>query len=158
MRIQNTQPSIPVLSYHDDDILNLGADYILVDLAIGWREEPSDGMDRAIAERWPDARRRFYEFVRQRRFDGGDVCAVPPADSRPGVIYLASRPAPDRPTMAFISRGIRNLVSLCRREKIASVALHLLTAGSMDDATSRSRHLYDAELSRVRTEYRVAVR
>lgn len=144
-----------MLSFHDDDILNLDADYILVDLAIGWREEPSDGMDSIVAERWPDARKGFYEFVRERRFDGGDVCAIPPTNDRPGVIYLASRPSPDRPTMAFISRGIRNLVALCRRQKIASVALPLLTAGPTPDAVERSRALYQDELSRVKTEYRV---
>lgn len=146
-----------MLSYHRKDILNLEADYILVDLAIGWREEPTDGMDRMIAERWPDARQGFYEFVRERRFGGGDVCAILPTETRPGVIYMASRPAPDRPTMAFISRGIRTLVSLCRRQKIASVALPLLVVDSTPEAIERSRDLYEQELSRVKTEYRVAI-
>jgi len=146
-----------MLTFRDDSVLEIEADYIVVDLPVGWRADPVAGLDRLVAERWPDARNGLLEHVRASRFDGGDICAVPPTASRPGVIYLASCPAPDRPTMAFISRGIRNLVGWCRRQKVSRVALPLMTANTSPEAVRRARDFYQEELGRVRTEYVVGL-
>jgi len=146
-----------MLIFVEEDLLAIDAEYVVLDIPIGWRSDPVPGLDARVSAMWPDARAGLYEHVRSRRLDGGDLCAVAPTSARPGVIYLACRPSPERATMAFISRAIRNLVGWCRREKVSRVALPLITTDTSEASVARTTELYRHELSRVRTEYIVSV-
>jgi len=111
------------------DILNTTSAYIAQGVATDSQEGMGTGLALKISSKWPDAQKHFKQFTRSQKFQGGDIFVVAPTKSRPGVIYVATKPDMYHASVSFLNRGFRKLARYCVKHKIESVALPKIGAG-----------------------------
>ena len=118
-----------MIEFISGDIFQTPTDYIAHGVAIGTQEGLGTGLALKLSTKWPDVQQQFKKYTRSHPFAGGDLCVIPPALHRPGVIYIATQPDMYHATLPLMNRGLRNLVKYCAKQGIESVALPKIGAG-----------------------------
>lgn len=115
-----------MIKFVSGNILRGPAQYLAVGAATGKQESLGAGLALQIATKWPDAQRHFKQFARGNKFQGGDLFVVAPSRNRPGIIYIATQPESNEPSLSFLNRGLRKLERYCVKRNIESVSLSMI--------------------------------
>lgn len=118
-----------MLLFVSGDLLQALTQYIAHGVATGSQEGLGTGLALKISTKWPDVQQRFKKYTRSSKFEGGDLCVIPPSPTHPGVIYIATQPDMYHATTTFLNRGLRNLARYCVKHQLESVALPKIGAG-----------------------------
>lgn len=126
-----------MIEFVNGDLLQAQTQYVAQGVATGSQEGLGTGLALKISTKWPDIQQAFKKFTRNNTFEDGDVFVVLPAETRPGVIYVATQPNMYYATTKFLNKGLRNLAKVCLQRKIDSVALPKIGdgLGKLDWAT-----------------------
>lgn len=81
-----------MIDFRSGDLLKAKEAYIAQGVAEGNQEGLGTGLALKISTRWPEIQSEFKRYARLGRFRAGDIFVVPPTNSTPGVIYLATQP------------------------------------------------------------------
>ena len=81
-----------MIEFTSGDLLQSDARYIAQGVAEGNQEGLGTGLALEISKRWPAVQAAFKKHPRSGMLTGGRIWACPPADDRPGVVYLATQP------------------------------------------------------------------
>lgn len=118
-----------MLEFISGDLLQTTTLYVAQGVATGSQEGLGTGLALKISKKWPDAQQQFKKFTRSNSFEGGDVFVVLHAETRPGIIYIATQPDMYHATLSFLNKGLKNLVKACEKRGIETVALPKIGAG-----------------------------
>jgi O-acetyl-ADP-ribose deacetylase (regulator of RNase III) len=120
---------LAVITFTAGDLLQTGQAYIAQGVAEGNQEGLGTGLALKISRKWPDVQAAFKRHARSGRFRGGDLWACPPADGRPGVIYLATQPDMYHAKLPYLRKALRRLARWADGEEIKDVGLPKIGAG-----------------------------
>ena len=118
-----------MITFTSGDLLQANQEYIAHGVAEGNQEGLGTGLALKITQKWPNVQVAFKRYVRSGQFRGGDIWVCPPADERPGVIYLATQPDMYHATLPYLRKAIRRLVKWTDRESVKNVGLPKIGTG-----------------------------
>ena len=118
-----------MIKFVSGDILQTKSAYIAQGVATDSQEGMGTGLALKISSKWPEAQKHFKQFTRSQRFQGGDIFAVAPTKSRPGIIYIATQPDMYHASVSFLNRGLRKLARYCVKQRIESISLPKIGGG-----------------------------
>ncbi len=118
-----------MIEFTSGDLLQAIEQYIAQGVAEGNQEGLGTGLALKISKRWPDVQSAFKKYARSGRFRGGEIWVCPPAEGRPGVIYLATQPDMYHAILAYLRKSLRNLAKWAVKEHVDSVGLPKIGAG-----------------------------
>ena len=118
-----------MIKFVSGDILRTTSKYIALGVATDSQEDIRAGLALKISSKWPDAQKRFRQFMRSQKFQGGDIFVVAPTKGRPGIIYIATQPDMYQASLSFLNRGLRKLARYCVKHQLESVSVPNLGTG-----------------------------
>ncbi len=118
-----------MITFTSGDLLQAPQQYIAQGVAEGNQEGLGTGLAFKITRKWPEVQAAFKRYTRSGRFRGGDLWVCPPADQRPGVIYLATQPDMYHATLPYLRKAIRRLVNWADSNTVKDIGLPKLGAG-----------------------------
>jgi len=118
-----------MIEFISGDILRAKESYIAQGVAEGNQEGLGTGLALKISTRWPEIQSQFKRYARSGRFRAGEIFPVPPTDTTPGLIYLATQPDMYHAKLNYLRKALKNLSAWCDEHKIEAVALPKIGAG-----------------------------
>lgn len=118
-----------MIEFVSGDLLQVEAAYIGQGVAEGSQEGLGTGLALKISKKWPEAQSAFKKHTRGGRFKGGEIFVVPPSETRPGIVYIATQPDMYHATIQYLRKGLRSLVRWADANGVESVALPKIGAG-----------------------------
>jgi O-acetyl-ADP-ribose deacetylase (regulator of RNase III) len=118
-----------MIEFVSGDILQTTTQYLAQGVATGAQEGLGTGLALKISAKWADAQKEFKKYTFNNKFEGGHLFVSQPAETRPGIIYIATQPDMYHAVLPFLNKGLRNLVNYCAKKNIASVAVPKIGAG-----------------------------
>lgn len=145
-----------MIDFVSGDILQTETQYLAHGVAIGSQEGLGTGLALKISQKWPEAQKEFKKFTFNHKFSGGDLFVSSVESQEPQIIYIATQPDMYHATVAYLSKGLRNLSKFCESKNIACVSLPKIGAGlGKLDWQSEVRPLLLHHLEKNRTLFNV---
>lgn len=118
-----------MIKWVSGDILQTTAQYLAQGVAVGSQEGLGTGLALKISTKWADAQKQFKKYTHNNKFEGGDVYVVASEENRPGIIYIATQPDMYHAVLPYLNKGLKNLVTFCKKKNVESVAVPKIGAG-----------------------------
>jgi len=118
-----------MIEFKSGDVLRAKEAYIAQGVAEGNQEGLGTGLALKISTRWPEIQSKFKRYARLGRFRAGGVFVVPPTETTPGLIYLATQPDMYQAKLNYLRKAIKKLAIWCEENHAESVALPKIGAG-----------------------------